>query len=138
MTGQAIQALRRYTWPGNARELKNVLESTAITHPGELVRRSDLPARLRAGSQTTGRALPRSEAQESLEEAERDLLERTLSRHGGNRTRAARALRIGVRTLQRKIGTYGIAVPYSPSSRQRTAQRSTETPRPVASSEIRR
>jgi DNA-binding NtrC family response regulator len=138
LTGQAIQALRRHAWPGNARELKNVLESTAITHPGELVRLSDLPARLRPGSRASGSALPRSERQESLEEAERNLLERTLSRHGGNRTRAARALRIGVRTLQRKIGTYGIAVPYSPSSRQRTAQRSTETPSPVASSEIHR
>ncbi len=136
ITGQATQALRRYSWPGNARELKNVLESTVITHPGERVRLSDLPARLREAARPAVRVRIRSSPDASLKEVERDLLARTLSRHRGNRTRAALALRIGVRTLQRKIKLYGIAVPYSPSSRVRSAQRSTETPSPGGSSEI--
>ena len=42
---------------------------------------------------------------------ERELIRRTLARHEGNRTHAARTLRIGVRTLQRKIQAYGIRMP---------------------------
>jgi DNA-binding NtrC family response regulator len=46
-----------------------------------------------------------------LEEMERELIERTLEHTGGNRTHSAALLGIGVRTLQRKIRSYGIAIP---------------------------
>ena len=111
LAARATGALLRYAWPGNVRELKNVLESTAITRTGEILRESDLPNRLRAGApplSTGGRARGAT-----LREMERDLIRRTLDRHEGNRTHAARALRIGVRTLQRKIQSYGIRMPPS-------------------------
>src|SRR5436309_7057146 len=60
LTARAIRALQRYPWPGNVRELKNVLESTAITHPGDAIRESDLPAGVRGDtSSETVRARPR-------------------------------------------------------------------------------
>jgi DNA-binding NtrC family response regulator len=125
----AVQALQRYSWPGNVRELKNVLESTAITRPGSRVRLSDLPGTVRqAGRQGAEGGRPRPGV--TLEDAERDLIRGTLLRHAGNRTHAARTLRIGVRTLQRKIRRYGIAVP---TGRGRSARyRSTDTPSPGA------
>jgi two-component system response regulator HydG len=112
LTARATGALLRYAWPGNVRELKNVLESTAITRTGEIIRESDLPNRLSAN------AVPptpdgRTRAGATLREMERELIRRTLARHEGNRTHAARALRIGVRTLQRKIQSYGIRMPPS-------------------------
>ena len=110
LTARAVRRLQRHPWPGNVRELKNVLESTVITHPGDAIREGDLPAGVRGkeGSETPY-ARPRVGA--SLREMEREHIRRTLLRHDGNRTHAARSLRIGVRTLQRKILTYGLRVP---------------------------
>ena len=133
LTGKALQALRRYTWPGNVREMKNALESAIITRPGELLRLSDLPARVLEAGPAGTRSI-RTAPGATLRDVERDVLRRALTRHGGNRTHAARALRIGVRTLQRKIKVYRIDVPYKAVRRQRNSQRSTTTPRPGASS----
>ena len=132
LSGKAVRVLQAYGWPGNVRELKNVLESTAITRPGELMRSSDLPATVRGvdGRDVIG---PRVRTGTTLREAERDLLRRTLMRHDGNRTHAARTLRIGVRTLQRKIKAYRIRV-RSPRGRRPAVQRATLTPSPGSSS----
>ncbi len=109
LTARAIRSLQRHPWPGNVRELKNVLESTSITRPGDAIRESDLPAGVRG---ETGPEAPLAHPRLglSLRELEREHIRRTLLRHDGNRTHAARVLRIGVRTLQRKILTYGIRV----------------------------
>jgi len=110
LTALAVRRLQRYAWPGNVRELKNVLESTAITRPGETIRESDLPAGV-LGEDGPGTPRARPRVGVSLREMESDLIRRTLLRHDGNRTHASRTLRIGVRTLQRKIQAYGIRVP---------------------------
>ena len=129
LTGKAVRTLRGHSWPGNARELKNVLESTAITHPGDRIRAADLPASIRGeGPLQPPRAGPAATA--TLEDMERELIRRTLARHDGNRTHAARALRIGVRTLQRKIQAYAIRIPFRPGRRRGPRQRATETPSP--------
>jgi len=109
LTARAIRALQRYAWPGNVRELKNVLESAAITREGEVIRATDLPAAV-LGEERPGVPGPRPRAGVTLREMERELIRHALTRHDGNRTHAARALRIGVRTLQRKIKWYGIRV----------------------------
>jgi two-component system, NtrC family, response regulator HydG len=132
LTGKAIRALQRHRWPGNVRELKNVLESTAITRPGELIRSATLPLPIQEAGRT-GPPLPDPRPGITMREMERSLIRRTLLQHGGNRTRAARALRIGVRTLQRKIKAYEIRVAYV-RARRAPRQRSTETPSPASSS----
>ena len=130
LTEGALRALGRYGWPGNVRELKNVLESTAITRPGPEVDAADLPDALRGlAAREEAEA---GAANASLAEMERDLIRRALARQEGNRTRAARALGIGVRTLQRKIKIYGIQME-SPRGRPRRRQKSTSTPSPGAS-----
>ena len=128
MTPKAVRVLQRYAWPGNVRELKNVLESTIITKAGEVIRSSDFPAAVRGRGTLPPRARPRFGS--SLEEAERDLIRSTLRHLGGNRTHAARALRIGVRTLQRKLKTYAIRIPSKRRRRAVPGQKLTETPRP--------
>jgi len=128
LTRGAIDALARYSWPGNVRELKNVLESAAITRSGPDIQAADLPRTIRdaLGPEPRRRRTP---AVRTLAETERDLLRRALRRCTGNRTHAARALGIGVRTLQRKVKTYGIDVARR-AGRPRGSQRSTVTPRP--------
>ncbi len=109
LTARAIRTLQRYSWPGNVRELKNVLESTAITREGEIIRATDLPAAV-LGGERAGLSGPPPRAGATMREMERELIRRTLTRHDGNRTHAARTLHIGVRTLQRKIKHYDIRV----------------------------
>ncbi len=136
LTGKALAALQRYHWPGNVRELKNVLESTAITRSREVIRTADLPAAVLEDG-PLGSVETRPNTTTTLREMERDLLMRVLYQHHGNRTHAARVLRIGVRTMQRKIREYGIHVPYDPRAGRpgRSLQRSTSTPIPGRSPE---
>jgi transcriptional regulator with PAS, ATPase and Fis domain len=130
LTDAAIRVFQRYAWPGNVRELKNVLESTAITRPGTEIAASDLPDALLGSATGEEREGPPSGVT-SLREMERDLIRRALLRQRGNRTRAARVLGIGVRTLQRKIKTYGIDLDGPRGRPPRLRQASTETPSPA-------
>jgi DNA-binding NtrC family response regulator len=104
---EALFLLRSYPWPGNVRELKNLLESLVVTLPGQRIQAVDLPPAIR-GEQVLEAILPGVEAGMTLREMERELIQKTLANTEGNRTRAARILEIGVRTLQRKIREYGL------------------------------
>jgi DNA-binding NtrC family response regulator len=129
LSESAVTALLAYHWPGNVRELKNVLENTAITRPGPWVEAADLPDALHGTVTEEAEAAP---VGATLSDMERDLIRRTLLRHVGNRTHAARTLGIGLRTLQRKIREYGLHLKVS-RGRPRRDQRSTETPSPGSS-----
>jgi DNA-binding NtrC family response regulator len=103
----ALQILQSYSWPGNVRELKNLLESLIVSLPGEVIRVEDLPAEICRDTE----ALPEGNETPpgpSLQEMEKELIVRTLRSVKGNRQLAAGRLRIGLRTLQRKIQRYGI------------------------------
>jgi DNA-binding NtrC family response regulator len=124
-----LAALRAYRWPGNVRELKNLLESLLVAVPGRRIRLDDLPLALRdAGppEQPAGLAPGMS-----LASMERELIRRTLEHTGGNRTHSAALLGIGVRTLQRKIRTYGIHIALAPrvhdAIRRRSVHRDART-----------
>ena len=107
VTEGALSFFQRYHWPGNVRELKNLLESLLVSTSGDVVDVLDLPTALRSDGlghlSHAGPALP-----VTMEEMERELIRRTLDHTAGNRTRAALILRIGVRTLQRKISRYNL------------------------------
>ena len=98
-----IAAMQRYHWPGNVRELRNALESMLVLQQKSALTEVDLPEYIRnpgAHSQAAGL---------DLDMAEREAIERTLKLHNGDRTAAASALRISVRTLYRKIARYGLS-----------------------------
>jgi DNA-binding NtrC family response regulator len=107
LSSEALLAFQRYSWPGNVRELKNLLESLVVTVPGRQIDLQELPPAVR-GERAVEKSLPRLQGGTTMREMERDLIRETLVRTEGNRTRAARLLQIGVRTLQRKIKEYGI------------------------------
>jgi len=104
--------LHRARWTGNVRELANALERAAILADGELITAADLAIpgltmpTLGAAPSTPG-APPTGEPR-PLIDLERDAIEAALRFHAGNRTRAADALGIGVRTLYDKIKRYGL------------------------------
>ena len=103
-TTDVLDRLLSTAWPGNVREMRNVLERAMILARGQpVIGIEQLPPDLQRRS-TTDR---RYHAQ-SLSEVERQHIERTLRHHAGNRTRAAQELGISRATLINKIKTYSL------------------------------
>ena len=104
ITGKAVQCLTHYDWPGNIRELRNVLERSIILAEGGVITDRALPRELveHATAQGAGTVF-------SLEEMERRQIQRALQFYDGNRQQAAKALGIGRKTLYRKIEKFGLA-----------------------------
>jgi sigma-54 dependent transcriptional regulator, acetoin dehydrogenase operon transcriptional activator AcoR len=101
---EVMEALQRYAWPGNIRELENVLESeVSLIDPDQTVldRIPDALAR------SSARVLPRPGSR-TLEEAERELLVEALSRHAGFIPDVARSLGVSRATVYNKLHVYGI------------------------------
>jgi len=104
----ALQLLERYRWPGNIRELENVMERMTVVCDSEVIEESDLPYDFALAPQT---AAPSEE--QGLEAAilafEKSFLRKALKRNQWHRKRAAEQLGIGYSTLKAKLKSYGIA-----------------------------
>jgi NtrC-family two-component system response regulator AlgB len=100
----AMAALSAYAWPGNQRELVNVLERAVILAGGNLITPDLLPEELRAGAPAKGESAPEDE---SLEAAERRHIAAVLARHT-TLDSAAKALGVDPSTLYRKRDRYGL------------------------------
>jgi DNA-binding NtrC family response regulator len=104
----ALDVLRRHRWPGNVRELRNVIERAVIVCSDDLVRAEHLPAFDEASLPTVSG----TEAEvvlsvgTTVEDAERELILKTLKQTGGNKTRAAVILGISLKTLHNKLHKY--------------------------------
>jgi transcriptional regulator with PAS, ATPase and Fis domain len=105
LTSEALERLLGYTWAGNVREMRNVLERAMILGRGQpAVSVEHLPGEFRARPGIGDRR----HTPLSLDDLERQHIERTLKHHGGNRTRAALELGISRATLINKIKRYAI------------------------------
>ncbi|HOC43881.1 MAG TPA: sigma-54 dependent transcriptional regulator [Thermoanaerobaculales bacterium] len=96
----ALDLLVDYAWPGNVRQLENVIERAVILRKAGLVQPSDLPPEI-------GDAAARDTSR-SLDELERQHILQLLEECGGNRSRVAKILGISRRTVYRKLRQYGI------------------------------
>ncbi|MDZ7362537.1 MAG: sigma-54 dependent transcriptional regulator [candidate division KSB1 bacterium] len=104
----ALEMMRNYHWPGNVRELENVLERAAVLCDGEHITLADLPPLVKdrvAVFQLPGENL---DLNQTLEEVERALIERAMSRAHGVKAEAARLLGIKATTLLYKLEKYGV------------------------------
>jgi two-component system response regulator AtoC len=117
----ALQALIEYEWPGNVRELENAIERAVIIASGRSIELDDLPEaiskrvfderaqlrRERAEAAHQGRAIKLEiNVPSTIDEIERQAIEAMLDYTGGDKTRAARGLGIGRKTLYRKLQQY--------------------------------
>ena len=100
----AAQLLQDYAWPGNIRELHNVIERGIVIAPGDTLEARDLPERF----QRRPLAANQDRLSEAVDGAERDALIRALQATEGNRSMAAQLLGISRRSLHRKIARYGL------------------------------
>lgn len=96
-----VAALQQYNWPGNIRELKNIIERSVILNDDGQLTAKDLPAELQSGGITYSTF--------DLAGVEKMHIQKVLKHTHGNKTEAARLLNIGLTTLYRKIEEYQLA-----------------------------
>jgi two-component system nitrogen regulation response regulator NtrX len=96
--------LETYGWPGNARELRNVIERMAILTQGERLTRDSIPVEVRVQRE----AGPKSTIQEARESAEREHILRALDESNWNVSGAARALGMERTNLHKRIRALGL------------------------------
>jgi DNA-binding NtrC family response regulator len=109
----ALDALEGYGWPGNIRQLENVIQQAVLVSSGRELLYEHLPAQVRepqpglpAGPAAP--AVPRDSLKHSREATERGVIVRALSANGQNRSRTASALGISRVTLYKKMRAYGL------------------------------
>ncbi len=118
MSDGALSVLLRYGWPGNIRELENVLERTLLFCDSPVIGAEDLPDELRDEKRSAAAMsvpLPpagvtglKDAVKLTTQRLEREMIERALAETGGNVTRAARKLEISRKSLQTKMKELGL------------------------------
>ena len=108
LSERAMARLMEYDYPGNVRELENIIEQAFVLCRGEYIQYRHLPPELRVSDSLleAGRDSPCS-----LRAMERILIGEALERHNGNRDQTARELGINPSTLYRKMRRFGISFP---------------------------
>jgi two-component system nitrogen regulation response regulator NtrX len=101
---EVFELLESYPWPGNARELRNVVERMAILTPGEHLTRDSVPVEIRVRRDEG----PKSTIQEARESAEREHILRALEECNWNVSGAARALGMERTNLHKRIRALGL------------------------------
>jgi transcriptional regulator with PAS, ATPase and Fis domain len=101
---RAMEILKRYSWPGNVRELQNTVERFKILVDSEIVTESDIPFNIKA----PGRPVDYFDGSANflLEQVERRHIIKVLEHFNGNKTKAANAMGITVKTLYNKLALY--------------------------------
>ena len=109
LSKEAMDLLMKYDYPGNVRELENIIEQAVVLCREDVITKDDLPVTLSAG--LTPAEVPPLEYypgnfREKVEAFEKDLILDALKKHNFNQTRAARELGINERNLRYKIQKY--------------------------------
>lgn len=98
---EVISVFENYSWPGNLRELQNVIKRAVLLSSGDFIQKAVLPHELFEISVDTTSDL-------SLSQNEKEVIENALERAGNNKSEAARILKITRKTLYNKMKNYGL------------------------------
>jgi len=102
---RAMKALEEYPWPGNVRQLRNVMEKMVVLASGPTLGEGDLPVEISEGAKADGPAEVPAEGP-TLADAEKARILSALAAAGNNKSRAAEVLGISRRTLHRKLNEW--------------------------------
>ncbi len=110
---QAVASLIAHSWPGNIRELENVIQRMMVVCKGETLETQDLPTEIRGTESETREKVKdlKGISRESAGIVEKKAILEALSKEGGNVTRAAKSLGISRATLQNKMKLHGLRGP---------------------------
>lgn len=109
LSHEAMDALTRYDFPGNVRELENIIQRAVVLTRDDTVTTRDLPPNVTAAITRpagTSELLELGDLNQRVESLERILIEKALEKSGGNQVRAAEILGISERTLRYKLAKY--------------------------------
>lgn len=107
-SSSAFDILMDYNWPGNIRELENVIEHCFVLCDSDVIQIEHLPKRLREGNfHSITESI--SNNFNHFKDAERNIIINTLKKHNGNRSKTAKELNIHPTTLWRKMQKFGIS-----------------------------
>jgi len=104
-TSEAREALLRYDYPGNVREIENIIERASVITRGDVIGRADLPISIQEPE--VEESSSKTDLPVVVERLERRLIREALARSGGVQTRAAEQLGITERALRYKLKKYG-------------------------------
>jgi two-component system, NtrC family, response regulator AtoC len=114
---KALDAMKQYGWPGNIRELENLIERTMVFADGPVIRLTDLAPHVREPPSTGAAPVEEAPAadasmkdivKQKAAELEKDLITRALQETDGNVTQAAKKLKISRKSLQNKMKEFGL------------------------------
>lgn len=105
---EVVDALLSFHWPGNVRQLRNIIERLTVTCVGDKIELDQLPEEILTRKADAYKDLEVS-AGLTMDEIERRHIINTLKRCNGKKLQAAKELKIGLKTLYRKIEKYGIS-----------------------------
>src|ERR1700730_15792485 len=104
---ECVKALQAHPWPGNVRQLRNVIERAVIICEGRTICTKDLPDLFRVVD-TSAPGYIKMPLGSSLEAVEKEMILRTIEFTRGNKTRAAATLGVSIKTLYNKLGQYAL------------------------------
>lgn len=107
VSDEVMRTLMRYDYPGNVRELENIIEHAFVLCKGDRIDLGGLPKEF-AGDQGEITAFAPSKEETPFQKAESEIIERTLKKYDGNRIKTAKELGLDRTTLWRKIKKYGL------------------------------
>jgi DNA-binding NtrC family response regulator len=105
MDDECRETLKAHPWPGNVRQLRNVIERALIVCQGSTITTADLPPEFRTHSQSDSGWF-RVRLGSSMDDVERELIMKTIEYAGGNKTRAAEILGVAPKTLYNRLERY--------------------------------
>ncbi len=106
---EAMDTLLNYEWPGNVREIKNLIERLVIMTPSNIITTDDIPLYIKGAPPAQPKNLFRNSLlKEARKDFEREFISRKLKEFGGNISKTAEAIGIERSHLYRKIKSYGI------------------------------
>jgi transcriptional regulator with PAS, ATPase and Fis domain len=108
VSDSVLRLLLKYDYPGNVRELENIMEHAFVLCGGNRIDIDCLPREITGGQMETTSPLPIKE-ESPFDRAEAEVIQRALKEHRGDRIKTAKELGIGRTTLWRKIRRYGLA-----------------------------
>jgi transcriptional regulator with PAS, ATPase and Fis domain len=110
ITDEAMEYLERYSWPGNIRELENVIERAALLSKNKFIGPDDLPNSIRQEQNQQQQTFKPMSLKAALAGPEKNIIQQALEANHWNRQATAKALEINRTTLFKKMKQYGLYV----------------------------